>query len=274
MYSNFSISVAKRAETYNFIKYHYHNFYEIYYLLAGERRYYIEDRTFLVKKGSLVFINKNQLHKTMEGSHPEHERVVLYFTDAFIKPFLQEQPDLLLPFQESCLLELNLQEQSRIEHILLELIREYGNTGLHGRELYFKTLVVQLLLFSIRKLSESSEVPHSRLHRTILAVLDYCGLHYHEPISLHSVAERFHVSDSYLSRLFKQHTGFHFSEYIHAFRIREAQRLIKETGLKMTDIAEQVGYINTTHFNRKFKQVARMSPSAYKKMIKSVNSGT
>ena len=43
---------------------HIHEEYEIYYLIDGERYYFIENQIFHVKKGSLVFINRNQIHQT------------------------------------------------------------------------------------------------------------------------------------------------------------------------------------------------------------------
>ena len=56
---------------------HLHNEYEIYYLLEGERYYFIDRRTYLVTGGSLVFIDRNQIHQTSQAGSGCHERILL-----------------------------------------------------------------------------------------------------------------------------------------------------------------------------------------------------
>ena len=64
--SSFSIEKLKVKGAYNMSYRHYHDAYEIYYLLHGERDYFIKDRTYTITKGDLVFININDLHKTVD----------------------------------------------------------------------------------------------------------------------------------------------------------------------------------------------------------------
>ena len=63
---------------------HYHSTYEIYYLLSGRRHYFIKDSTYSVAAGDLVFINKYDVHKTSVLGSPQHERIVMNFSDAFL----------------------------------------------------------------------------------------------------------------------------------------------------------------------------------------------
>lgn len=248
---------------------HYHDYYEIYYLLSGERYYYMEDKTYFLKKGCLLFIDKNRIHKTIDGSRPEHERIVFYFDDSLLQPFpSSDQHTLLLPFRsESRVLELNVQEQSYAENLLFQMSREHVEAGQLGKQLFLQTLVAQLLLFAARKMNTASNVPAELMHRKIAEVLEYITANYREPITLNSISSNFYISPSHFSRLFKQNTGFNLPEYLNALRIREAQRLLRETKLKVTEIAERVGYVNITHFNRKFKLATQMSPNEYKSMV-------
>ena len=73
-----TISRVIRDYEYNMASRHFHEEYEIYYLLEGERYYFIDHSTHLVRNGSLVFINKNQVHKTspVAGSS-YHDRILI-----------------------------------------------------------------------------------------------------------------------------------------------------------------------------------------------------
>ncbi len=56
---------------------HVHNSYEIYYLLEGERYYFIHNTTYHVKKGMLVLIDPSVIHRTISTGRPDHERLLI-----------------------------------------------------------------------------------------------------------------------------------------------------------------------------------------------------
>jgi len=269
MDEDFQIHFAK-GENFAMRKFHYHDHYEIYYLFAGERYYYIENRTYYVQKGSMIFIKKNEIHKTIAGGKL-HERAVVYFTDRFVDQYHGQHMDMLLSSFMSAnrIVELNNLEQNYIENLIFQMNNEYSDRGRQGRSLYCETLLVQLLLFASRKMKETAEAAHIPMHPKISEVIEYCNANFVKSLTMEGVAARFFISPFHFSRLFKRYTGFNFTQYIHTLRIREAQKLLRETPHKVIEIAGQVGYVNIAHFNRKFKQIAMMSPVEYKKMIKS-----
>ncbi|MBE1444462.1 AraC family transcriptional regulator [Paenibacillus sp. OAS669] len=268
MKTDFEIHFSKQAENPAMDMYHYHDFYEIYYLFGGERYYYLENHIYHVTKGSVVFVNKNDIHKTLEGG-AGHDRAVLYFTDRFLSRFQPDQLNLLLsPFRSSSkVISFNNQQQSYIENLLFQMKKEYMDTMLPGRAEFFEALLVQLLLYTSRICMESDQITPKPMDGKMTEIIGYCNEHYRKPLTLESVSSRFFISPYYFSRLFKRTTGFHFPEYINTLRIREAQRILREDHGKMIEVAEQVGYSSITHFNRTFKQVTGMAPMTYKKMI-------
>ena len=76
----------------------------------------------------------------------------------------------------------------------------------------------------------------------------------------------FFISQYYLSRSFKQVTGFTFIEYLNSVRIREAQRLLRETEKQVIQIAHMVGFNNISHFGRIFKAITKYTPLQYRKI--------
>ena len=67
------------------------------------------------------------------------------------------------------------------------------------------------------------------------------------------------------SRLFKKQTGYTFTEYLTSCRIDLACRLLKETELKVSDIAAESGFSDRTKFYKVFSEKMGMTPKHYRK---------
>ncbi|WP_248925263.1 helix-turn-helix transcriptional regulator [Paenibacillus hamazuiensis] len=265
---DFYIDHVRRTEPFERTN-HYHGNYEIYYLLSGQRTYFIKDRSYLISPGDLVFINKHEVHKTSDIGEPGHERIVINFSDQFLgADFPLKAPYLFVPFgHPGHVVSLKLQDQLFVQTTLDKLMKELKDQAT-GYELYAKTLLIELLLFATRYLEQHKTVPFehaSPLHKKISEIVQYINRHYAEPITLTALSERFYISPYYLSRAFKEITGFSFVEYLNVTRIKKAQQLLKETNAKIIEIADQVGFENIAHFGRVFKKLTKLAPLEYRK---------
>lgn len=92
----------------------------------------------------------------------------------------------------------------------------------------------------------------------------YIQKNYHHPITLAQVAHHVALSPNYLASLFKRQFGRTIVDYLTEVRIEEAKRLLRETELKVSRIASEVGYNSPYYFSRAFKQVAGCSPRQYR----------
>jgi len=99
----------------------------------------------------------------------------------------------------------------------------------------------------------------------------YIDEHFFEELTLSSLAEQFHVENSYFSRLFRQETGENVMLYIAKTRIRRAQEYMKEEGKSLTEIAFLAGYDDYTYFNRVFRKITGKSPREYRAGLKAGN---
>lgn len=97
------------------------------------------------------------------------------------------------------------------------------------------------------------------------AVLEYLHENYTKTLSLELIAEKFHITPTYLSGYFKKEVGENISSYLANLRIAEAKRLLETTDLKVSDISEQVGIYSQTTFIRLFKKNCGMTPNEYRK---------
>ena len=85
-------------------------------------------------------------------------------------------------------------------------------------------------------------------------------------LELKDVASAVHVSPSHLAHLFKEKTGMSYVKYLTSLRLEEAKKLLATTDLTITQIAEEVGYGESTYFHRVFRRELAMTPAAYRQI--------
>lgn len=85
-----------------------------------------------------------------------------------------------------------------------------------------------------------------------------------QEISLQTIAEQVHLNPQYLSALFKTETGQNFSDYVTQCRMNKAKQLLKETNLKVYEVAQLSGYVSAKHFMSVFKELVGSTPSRYR----------
>ena len=95
----------------------------------------------------------------------------------------------------------------------------------------------------------------------------YIQENYMDDISLETAAQKYYFNPSYFSNLFKNNTGFGFSEYLLKIRIQSAKNLLKSSDWSVAEISARVGFRDPTYFNRMFKREVGISPLKYRQMI-------
>ncbi|TYA15318.1 helix-turn-helix domain-containing protein [Paenibacillus faecis] len=103
-----------------------------------------------------------------------------------------------------------------------------------------------------------------RESRKIGDILAYIEQHYQSELSLQDLASHFQVSREYISRKFKQEFGDNFSDYLAAYRIDKAKKLMRNPNLKVQRIAEMVGFNDVKYFSKVFKKQEGLSPREYR----------
>lgn len=254
-------------------QYHSHDeHYEIYYLIEGKRKYFIKDKTYYIDSGNLVFINKGELHRTFHIDDYKHERFLVNFTTDYLNAEEESYNHLLQSiFNKTFIIQPNLYEKQEFENIIYTMKKEIKKKE-EGYKFYLKTLLVQLLIFTARHLNENSastQETSGDIYHKMTDVIRYINQNYNsEDLSLEATADKFFISSYYLSRIFKEATGFTYIEYLNHVRIQKAQRMLKESDTKIIDIAGKVGFNSLTHFGRVFKGFTQFTPSAYRKIHK------
>ena len=268
---NFSISSSRVKGYFSMPSRHFHDKYEIYYLRAGERYYFVKDMVFHIKKGHLVLIKEGELHKTTDAEKPDHERLLIYFREPFIETANKSTDRVLnlLNSKSYCVMELSLKERQEIEGIFSDMFQE-ADAREECYEICLQGLLMKLLVYIgryIRQTDTNAFLSNSPKHEKVSEIVKYINEHYSEELSIPGIARLFFISPYYLSRIFKETTGFTLLEYINTVRIRAAQELLINKKFKVIEIAEKSGFGSVSQFNRVFRQIAGYSPLSYRKSL-------
>ena len=110
---------------------------------------------------------------------------------------------------------------------------------------------------------ENNVFPEKTLRMNLLDAVEYIREHYcEETISVEQVADRFHMSVSYFSKLFNEYAGMTFPEFVNDLRLSYAKELLQSNpNLNVKRIAELCGFSTTSYFSQQFKKKFGVSPS-------------
>ena len=204
-------------------------YFTLYYLLKGQLTAFMNGEVTTVSQGEMVFINIGDLHASASSERSGCERIVVNFSREYIQECDAELAT-SLPLDKPTLFRFTASEQAAIEQILLAMLEECENQPSFYRTT-LRLLLCILIVLLHRTNSHMNELDLDKhpMQQKISEISIYINHHYANPLTLVQLAEQFQISPSYLSRIFKKWTGFHFKEYLQVIRIREAQKRLRET---------------------------------------------
>lgn len=95
-------------------------------------------------------------------------------------------------------------------------------------------------------------------------ILEYLELNYSQEISFSHLAEMVHLSEAYLSKVFKKEVGVTITRHIMHIRCQKAAQLLKDTRLSVQEISNYVGYPDNNYFVKIFKKQYGVTPTAFR----------
>ncbi len=113
--------------------------------------------------------------------------------------------------------------------------------------------------------------PDRALPLHIQRALQYIDRYYDQEVSLGAAASYAGVSPAYLSSSFSKRCGVTFVEHLQAFRSEMAAKYLEETDYTLEEIADRVGFGDSSYLNRCFKRIYHLSPGQYRKNQRSRN---
>lgn len=245
----------KHPGQYNMADVHFHDEHELYYLIEGHTKYFIEDELFLLNPGDIIFVPRGTFHKT----NSDAERILLTFDKDYAGEDYQEYIDELSRDKH---IIIRSKYQSKIRDIFHQIEKEnlkQEKDYTVMQKLYIRELLV--LISRYRTSKNTTKFNHS--YAVIQDVAKYISANYADDLSLKALSEHFALSPNHLSKQFKKVTEIGLNDYINITRISAAEKLLLNTDASITEVAAQCGFNDSNYFAAVFKKTKGMTPKKY-----------
>lgn len=123
-------------------------------------------------------------------------------------------------------------------------------------------LIEDDLIFGSKKTSDKDEMDRPQF--IAAEAVKYMKRNYKEKLTLQMVSDYLGVSTWHMCKVLKKETGSSFIDLLNGIRVEEAKKLLVTTRLKVYEICEEVGYLDTAYFSKLFKRFAEKTPNEYR----------
>lgn len=238
---------------------HYHSEFEIYYLLKGNCRYFIDKSIYELSKGDLCIIPPGTIHNT-RYEKDIHKRMLISFPEDYLPLPLREAISKIYFHPNSEI------TQSKIKEIFDSIDDEYTHPD-NFSKYAIKNKIHELILLILRNnISDDSATSKSLL---VNQAITFIKTNYASNITAEQTAKFCFVSREHLTRTLKKETGFSFKEFLIFYRLKKAEAILKSNPQeKIIDVALQCGFNDSNYFSKIYKQKYSRSPSEVKKSSK------
>lgn len=221
---------------------HLHDHIELAVILKGRTMAFADEKGGVLCEGHAFISFPNQVHYFAD-EFGDFENVLFIFPPnklpAFNKIFSKK-----LPLQP--IVEIDLGQILPIINIALAAQSKKSH--------YHETVIENCLSIILAHIFEKMTLVDVKKRNisAIQSILLYCGEHYNDDITLEKIAENTHMSKYYISHIFSKEIGISMPEYINTLRIRDAESLLKQGEMSITEVAFAVGFNSLRSFNRHF----------------------
>ena len=236
---------------------HIHLFSELVYVMKGEMDVTVDDATETAKAGDIIIVPPLAVHGYSTKEYNEHWMCT--FSNDLILDIITEK-------------ELYAGGNKHVFTPSDDLRAYISNRLVDGKRKpipldaemtrYFKATLHAVFEEYFRNTETSTE--HKHIH-VIASILFYMHDHSTENISLETIGKALGYSPKYVSKCFGYIKGLNFYRLLNSFRADHAKKLLKNTNLRIIDIAVECGYSSERSFQRAFHQIVGKKPSEYRK---------
>ena len=253
---------------------HHHNFFEMFYVLEGHAAHRIGENSAVLSAGDLCLIQPKVTH-LLDVSDESIIIDVLIRRSTFRHYFysILQGGNLLSNFFMSTLysksgidyLLFHTHNDPDLRHTFIDLCME----SIERQDYYavlVNAIVPRIFVLLLRRCMDSCELPADMLGDTALAMTIARYLQANAAgVSLEQLANYFHYTPEYTSRLIKRVTGQSFTQLLTSLRMENAKQLLRDTTITVAEVGATVGYESGEHFIRTFRKNVGCTPSEYRR---------
>lgn len=249
---------------------HWHEHFEIIYIVRSGVKVNIDDKTYIGNEGDIFLVNPGELHYIGTENY-EAEFYTLLFPLEFISFRTDDtlEENLTKPLRVGALkYEHQIKNKSLIQEFRM-IINSLILLDHKKAQNHFQSRIYLLQIFQLLYTYKQPLYKIAKQNETLLQkdLIEYMRKRYAENISLKTMADEFHMSEKYLSRYFKAHFNIGYSEFLLHLRLNKARELLETTELPITDVALSSGFGNISYFIRSFRKLFGVPPLQYRKSL-------
>lgn len=243
------------------LKMHFHGMYEMLWIMHGDASYMIEDTTYRLSEGDIIFTRPNELHTIIFHSDEAYERCFLQFSPSFanfLNAGLTSVFDKLSP--QGNIIPAKTADKYDLYHYFREIAEctvntpPFWHTAAHAQ--------LTLLIIKLNEIFSSNAVPNTYTASAdrIDKVAEY--LAENTNVTLDELAAKFYMNKYHLCHAFKKRFGLTIKEFVNTRRLAKAKQLI-EAGHSITELCYLCGFNDYTTFYKTFKKLTGQTPSDF-----------
>lgn len=246
------------SERQNKPDYHLHDYYEITLILSGDITVLVSDRLSSGVFARAVLTPPNTLHYVNQNTVAPFRRFNAAFSPEFIVPRNEDEEKTLSIFEKKG-------AEIRISTARAEELAEILRKANKETNLFRKRILIFYLLSLLSDLEKSPD-GRVELPKFISEAIDYINIHYAEKFTAEALAWHLNVGRTTLLTSFKKHIGSTLNSYLVKCRIHHAAILLK-SGKSEPEVAELVGFGDSSNMIRTFKRELGTTPMKYIKLV-------
>lgn len=237
---------------------HYHNYFEVYFITEGSCTYFINNKTYRMRKGDVILIPDGVMHMTRYGDSV-HSRMLINCPMHYIPASVRHDlPSMMYLYRNPNIFSTLFDLFNKIE-------KEFNNPDRFSDEIL--RCYTEELFFLLAR-NHNTCKPGSTGNEYVEHAIDYVQENFTSEISLGLVADMCSVSPEHFSRMFKKETGFGFNKYVNLLRLQKADMMIRQhPKIQIINLAAQCGFADSNYFSVKFKEVYGISPKELQKKL-------
>lgn len=255
----------KKASGYQTYSYHRHDGYEVYLFLSGNILFYQNYNCYRLTPGDLIILPPTCMHRIISIDESVYERVTLNIQHSVIDRLSTANTNLFKCFEMTeNASPIHLENDEIIEFIrLADLLISSMDSEEFGSDVLANAYISQLLLLinNCYRVNDSSKV--SIMPELVKNVMLYISDNLSGDLSLAKISSQFYHNGTYISRMFKKHTGLTLKEYIIDQRIDVAKQILSKGG-NVQEACYKSGFSDYSNFIRSFTSAIGTSPGKYR----------
>ena len=253
------IEKSSRQNDWSMHDLHSHSNYEIYFLKAGSRSFFLSNALYTVDAPVLIVVPPHVMHKTEGGAF---ERYNINVSAEYLDPFQKETLDAMA----LRVIKPKAEDSAQLMRTLDEWIAVDKHQK-HAEEIT-RTLF-GYYVFTIGKLQAQHLPPKAvagnRVPPLVLKVINYLNENYGNKQTLDELAKTFFVSKATLIYNFKKYTNCSLIDFVLNVRLTKAKEMLLNTKKSVNEISELCGFSSSNYFGLIFKKKENLSPANYRK---------